>query len=231
MVDDYKNNIPTREIMEKYKVTTYKLYIFLREHGIVIDKEQKYLALLEKRFSKLDVESLKADYLSKSIDMQHICNKYNIAFETLVKLLKREKIYMSKEETMASKRIQAMELYASGVSCNKIGQLLQTSSWDLGKLLKNLNIPIRGSDFHNRKYDVNHSYYDNIDAPEKAHILGLLLSDGHINIQSNNISISLQEDDIDTIKYIKHSWNAENPIYHSVRLILKRNIKMVEYVT
>lgn len=67
--------------------------------------------------------------------------------------------------------------------------------------------------------NLNHSYFDNIDKPVKAYILGLLLGDGWVDAQRNQINIQLQECDRHIIELIKKEFNTHNEI-----LEIKSNI-------
>jgi hypothetical protein len=60
----------------------------------------------------------------------------------------------------------------------------------------------------------DHFYFSNIDTPNKAYILGLILSDGWIINKTNQIGIQLQEEDIEIIEKIKTEWKTENKILY-----------------
>lgn len=58
-----------------------------------------------------------------------------------------------------------------------------------------------------RKYEVNDSYFDNLDSEDKAYFLGLLLSDGYNDIKNGIVSIDLQEEDLPTLRLLNSALN------------------------
>jgi hypothetical protein len=63
---------------------------------------------------------------------------------------------------------------------DEISTVLNIDKKAIIKHLKNLKVKnITSRNFYNAQ--INHNYFDNIDTPEKAYILGLLASDGNLN--------------------------------------------------
>jgi biotin operon repressor len=72
------------------------------------------------------------------------------------------------------------------------------------KHLKNLKCKnITSKNFYNLQ--IKHDYFDNIDTPEKAYILGILASDG--NIAKNMIRLRIHPKDIEIINFIRQEVN------------------------
>ena len=63
-----------------------------------------------------------------------------------------------------------------------------------------------------RKYVVNETYFDEIDTPNKAYILGFLYADGHNCLDKRTISIALQEEDRDILERIREEIDSEKPL-------------------
>lgn len=63
-----------------------------------------------------------------------------------------------------------------------------------------------------RKYAVNETYFDEIDTPNKAYILGFLYADGSNNPDKCTISMSLQEEDRDILEKIRSEISSEKPL-------------------
>lgn len=93
-------------------------------------------------------------------------------------------------------------MYKNGDSTVKIGELFKINPSVINGVLKRNNVAIRSNDINSRKYQINDSYFENIDTPEKAYFLGLIFSDG--NLFKNTISISLKEDDGYILKYYNY---------------------------
>jgi Mor family transcriptional regulator len=103
------------------------------------------------------------------------------------------------------------KIYLSGKSAVEISKLYNVSTTPIYRILKKYNIKRNMSDSH-RKYYINDSYFDFIDDHHKSYILGLLMADGSNNPDKNTVTLSLIEDDIDTIKYVKEKLEYEAPI-------------------
>ena len=59
---------------------------------------------------------------------------------------------------------------------------------------------------------VDNFYFSNINTPNKAYILGLMLTDGWVFPKRNQVAIQLQEDDLNIIEKIKEEWGTDNKI-------------------
>lgn len=60
-----------------------------------------------------------------------------------------------------------------------------------------------GNNGTNLKYKYDYNYFDKIDKPEKAWILGWIASDGHVQKDGWGISIQIHEKDIDALEKIR----------------------------
>lgn len=63
-----------------------------------------------------------------------------------------------------------------------------------------------------RKYKLNEHYFDEVDTPNKAYILGILYSDGSNNPSKSTVSISLQEEDGYILEKIRNELNSSKPL-------------------
>ena len=76
-----------------------------------------------------------------------------------------------------------IEMYQNNVSLLNIAKEFGFKSYGpITKVLKENNITIkkRGSG-NNRKVNLDEKFFDKIDTPEKAYILGWIISDGYVN--------------------------------------------------
>jgi len=64
-----------------------------------------------------------------------------------------------------------------------------------------------------RKYPLAEDFFDKIDTEEKAYILGLLYADGYNNINKNEVSITLKEDDKEILDKITNIIQPTKPIF------------------
>ena len=63
-----------------------------------------------------------------------------------------------------------------------------------------------------RRYKINESYFDIIDTPNKAYILGFLYADGCNNKSKGTISMSLEEGDKHILEDIRNEIGSERPL-------------------
>ena len=63
-----------------------------------------------------------------------------------------------------------------------------------------------------RKYAINETYFDIIDTPNKAYILGFLYADGSNCLDKCTVTMSLQEEDRDILERIRREIGSEKPL-------------------
>lgn len=107
-----------------------------------------------------------------------------------------------------------LSYYKDGKTASEILDLLDNkfkTRKTIYDCLKKFNIRTRES----WEYVVlDHFYFSNIDTPNKAYILGLMLSDGWIQENYNQVGIQLQEDDLCIIEKIKEEWKSNNKLIY-----------------
>jgi hypothetical protein len=102
------------------------------------------------------------------------------------------------------------DMYLSGVSSVKIGQIFNCDHKTITRVLERNGVDRTGVGL--RKYQLNEYYFDNIDTPNKAYILGFFYADGSNNEDKQTISMSLQEDDKYILEAIRKEINSEKPL-------------------
>ena len=114
-----------------------------------------------------------------------------------------------------------IELYTSGKSTNYIKKELNiVPSVSIPFLRKN-NVQIRSTvNSENRKYTVNHDYFEKIDTKDKAYFLGFMFADGNNFLKGIRLEIHSKDVEILNLfkKYIKYS----GKIYNKKRLRNKK---------
>lgn len=96
------------------------------------------------------------------------------------------------------------------MSSVKIGNYFGCTHKPILKVLKNHNIDRTGVGL--RKYKLNETYFDNIDTPNKAYILGFLYADGNNCMTKQTIRIGLQEEDKQILEDMRKEIGSENPL-------------------
>ena len=103
-------------------------------------------------------------------------------------------------------------LYKIGYTQTKISNVLLISDATARRTLKKFGVAIRPQTENRRVYNIDESYFDQIDTDNKAYLLGLLYADGCHHREHYNISIALQEQDINVLKFIKNELKYSGPL-------------------
>lgn len=94
-----------------------------------------------------------------------------------------------------SQKEQIIDLYVNqNKSANSIAKEFECDPSTITRQLKRWNIPVHQNRC-NAKYSLNFEFFKEIDTEEKAYLIGLLLSDGHIS-KDNIIMITLKDRDV-----------------------------------
>lgn len=102
------------------------------------------------------------------------------------------------------------KLYESGISTVQIGKKYKVSHKVIARVLESLGI--RRNCSSNRKYSLNENYFDCIDTPNKAYILGFFYADGSNCFSKKTISMALQEHDKDILERIRLEIKSEKKL-------------------
>lgn len=80
-------------------------------------------------------------------------------------------------------------------------------------ILEKNGIPRKSNSEANRRYTIDENYFDVIDTPEKAYVLGFLFADGYNNNINNSIVLSLNQSDYQILEDIKELCHSNKPLY------------------
>jgi hypothetical protein len=103
-----------------------------------------------------------------------------------------------------------VRLYQQYGSAPKVGQAFGVGNHAIEKILKERGIKRTGKG--GRLYQINEYYFDEIDTPNKAYILGFLYADGSNVKSKRTISMSLEERDKDILERIRNEIGSERPL-------------------
>lgn len=129
---------------------------------------------------------------------------------------------MNKKNIPESICREMYKMYEQGISLKKIGEEFKYSVYVIKHRFEEHGWKIRSKFdpiYNTYKYDYH--YFDNIDTPNKAYLIGLLYADGYNN--ERGFSIELQDRDIEVLYGIKNllGYSGEIKKYH--RSIEKNN--------
>ena len=100
------------------------------------------------------------------------------------------------------------------ISSTKIAEIIGCKRYQINYLLKKYNISKSFSEAR-REYYLNEHYFDEIDTPNKAYILGFLYADGYNNTINHTICLSLNKKDKDILERMRKEIGCEKPLFHS----------------
>lgn len=112
---------------------------------------------------------------------------------------------------MDKNKIEQIEkLYNEGKTTNEIGRLIgYKSSTTTKRILLELGYDLKSRIGSNsRQLKLNENYFNNIDTPNKAYILGWIISDGYVN--TNKLIFNIK--DLEILELIKTELESEHKI-------------------
>lgn len=143
--------------------------------------------------------------------IRHIADDYNVKYISIYRIVKKfkEPRFSYHSFSMEAKN-DIKSMYLSGYSTVKIAKKYNTSHKTIARVLDEYEIKRIGNG--RRKYKLDEHYFDVIDTPNKAYILGLLYADGSNGKSKSTITISLQEEDVDLLERIRTELKSEKPL-------------------
>ena len=169
-------------------------------------------------FTKEQEEQIIELYKTK-INIENIINDFNCEEHDIRTVLKEnqvDRIYNNFSQELYNRII---ELYTEKkYTQKKICYELLISEMGINKTLKRNNVPKRTYSEDNRRFYRNQHYFDKIDTPNKAYVLGILYADGCNHVARNSIHLHLQEEDKEILEKIKEELEYEgnlrfNPLH------------------
>ena len=140
---------------------------------------------------------------------REIAEIYGIGRTTVGKLLNKHGIY---RRPSLDKRVDdVMQLFNQGKNQTEIKDELHMDWKNVRKILKENNVDVTKNSWKH-KYKINEHYFDNIDNPNKAYIIGLLYSDGNLGKDSSTIKLFLQDRDKKILEDILFELESDYPL-------------------
>jgi len=113
---------------------------------------------------------------------------------------------MIKSSIDQEKATRILELRKNKVFLREIAKEIGVSQPTISKFLRNGCIPLK-----EWKYEVDESFFEKIDTPEKAYFLGWIAADGSLS-KAGTISLSLNEQDEDVLVLLRGLIKGDKPI-------------------
>lgn len=148
----------------------------------------------------------------KNVDIDKLRNEYNIVDNYVEKTLpRRGRWRFLVKDIPKCDKMKMCQMYNDGYDTYTIGKAFDMSYKQISSVLDENNIK-RVYSPGKRKYSLDEHYFDRIDSPNKAYILGFLFADGYNDTDKNTISLSLQEEDKEILDIINREIGSNKPL-------------------
>jgi Mor family transcriptional regulator len=192
IVDEYKKGRGTSDLGKEFNCNPGTIWKFLKAVGVEIKKRTDNYGKLEDKFGEIKI------LFDQGLSCYKIGKKLNIAKCTILRILKKHGVdtsdkFTGREDKIVNYTQEIIEAYQSGINTPELTKMYNCGNSTIFQLLKKNNITLR----EKAKYNVNTTFFNKIDTPEKAYTLGWFYSDGCVDL-SGKMRIQLQIED----KYI-----------------------------
>lgn len=130
---------------------------------------------------------------------------------------------MSRKKIPESDYDKIVDMYLNGYSSVYIGNLYGISHKPILNILNKMGVSRNWNSL--RKYELNEYYFDKIDTPNKAYILGLLYADGYNNRSTNTVRLKLQKEDKHILEDVAKELGYNAPLIFDERSRKNKNWK------
>lgn len=139
-----------------------------------------------------------------------IAKEYNIDKATIFAILDKYNIPRRQIQFHFDNDERIVELYQLGYSTNEIATMYNVNHQTIADVVRKYS-SIRSKSEQHRRYTIDEHYFDEINTPNKAYIMGVLYADG-TNNGCGHIALSLQENDVDILQKIQKEIGSNEPL-------------------
>lgn len=148
----------------------------------------------------------------KDVDICELRKMYNIVDDYVnTTLPRRGRWRFLIKDIPDNDRNKMVKMYYDGYDTYTIGKAFDMSYKQIVSILDKKGVQ-RIYSAGKRKYTLNEHYFDEIDTPNKAYILGFLYADGWNDVDKNVITLSLQEGDKSILDDISREIGSNKPL-------------------
>ena len=159
------------------------------------------------------------DYRQNGVKCSDIAKIYKTSVSSITRALENNGVYPRNLLPKTKENINLIiSDYEQGYSMEYIAKKYGVSRSTISTLLKDNNIKIRPA--YKTTYTLNEKFFDIIDTPEKAYIIGMLAADGCVC--KNTITLSLQENDKHILEEINSLLGSNRPL-HFIKMDVGKN--------
>lgn len=206
IIDMKRGGMKHKDIAKIYNVNATTITDILIKCGVRTNKQYD-------RIPQSEYENIVRLYVDGH-SQENIANIYNTYQSYIGDILqecniqcRHQPLQFSQDEIM-----QMYDMYCNRITTDEIGLQYNISRDSVYNLFERCNLQIREFADSRREYDLNVHYFDQIDTPNKAYILGLLYADGCNKRSKYQIDLSLQECDKHILEDISKEIETDKPL-------------------
>lgn len=203
IIDLYKSGYRQKDIAEMYGVDQTTISDILTKLGIHSLNNGRCVIDIGEHSTIITM------YLN-GMTQKDIATQYNVSTNVIGTIL-RDNNVQPRTRLTNEMRNNIVDMYLSGENKESISNIVHVSYGTVARVLKENSIQIRSKSDIKRRYHCNEHYFDEIDTPNKAYILGILYADGCIT-DDRHVSLTLQDGDIDILDRINKELNSDRPL-------------------
>lgn len=211
IIDLYdKQGLSLTAIASKYVCSRSVIIRLLVDSGIKLKSRSindKY-----KKVKQQDI-NIMIELYHQGYTYREIGNKFGISNSRVGQILRENNIERSDTKIKKHQYPDVVEMYYNGYTTDQIAQKYNCVHEVVCKILHRCGVQMRPASDRVRKYSFNEHYFDDIDTPNKAYILGLLYADGCNHAKNNGITLKLQERDKEVLEKINIELQNEKPLF------------------
>jgi hypothetical protein len=202
-VEMYVRGNSSNAVAKHFGISSNAVWNALREFGVASRGNGGRLGIprKNKQFSDQDVIGAYVSGLSSKA----VAEKFNTCGYTVLSILRKNGVHVRTSgpgKCRVPVRVEELKRrYEQGVSANVLAKECGVSHYVVQKALKGAGVELRGSK-GNSFGNCDDNFFETIDTPEKAWVLGWMLSDGCVTGR-NNIAIALHVKDRDVLEKLR----------------------------
>jgi uncharacterized protein (DUF433 family) len=208
IVDLYKNGLTQYEIANNYGVQQGSIAHILKKMGIEC-KNRKYKLNVKEDTPKI------IELRNNGCNIASIAEKYGVTSSRIGEILRENGISTPNERYLQFSYDEVLEMYnmyLSGISRVNIAEKYSVCADSVYNLFLKYGFQVKSMSHAKQQYKINENYFDEIDTPNKAYILGLLYADGCNMTDKHEVTIALQEQDKHILEQIKNELQYDGPL-------------------
>jgi Mor family transcriptional regulator len=190
LVIDYTvHKIGGLDLSKKYNINETTVYDALRRNNIILQRDKDIL-----KSRNINI----CNSYKEGLTIHAISQKYNISITTTRDVLTNKNLFKPKKIAVidnATRLSIVNDFISITQNTSELAKKYNISPTTVCNILHNNGFKTNFYKTCAKKYDINETFFDNINTEEKAYILGLLYADGYNNESRNSVNLSLAETD------------------------------------